>query len=267
MAETSKDTLIERMSSRAVPLFLMRKYVLKRLLPYHLLEDVTLDISKERGIDYTVVDPAHVSTRRIKVKPVGDFEVLEDRKIALELDVVYELINHAQDQDWILVGIGREDPSLLWFAYKDVIRFRKMPALDADLTRPPTIEFEVVISVSVADLRYAVFELEKTGGHCVIYINDGDGLVLEGPGTVGVEGTEVYPSFNVTYHKHNFYSVRTILSLDYLREYLKSLHDTETLYIHLRSDYPVGFETHPYLGDDTYLQAPRIEDSAHPFKR
>ena len=257
MPKTSKE-LMNQLEAKADPLFLIKKSTLKRLLPNHLTEEARLTLGVDTGVDYVVVDPAHVATRRISVKPSTEFKVFRDADVCVDLGIICTWFNQLQDNDWMLFGSGKGDPHVLWAAYDDVVRWFKMPEVVDSRHKAPNLEFMGVVSVLARDLRRAMLELEATGSHFTLNLSSKDGFWLEGAGTKGIEGTEVYPPHRVIYHKEEVYDIRTILSVDYTHNYLRTLHDHEEVGVHLSTDYPVAFETRPG-GLDMFLQAPRID--------
>ena len=224
-----------------------------------LVDEVKLNISK-KGISLKAVDPAHVAMVNLSLH-ADAFEHLKATECELGLDIdklkdVLKLalsddtvtLHHDEERNRLVVGIGNVT--------------RRMSLVDTTgMSDPqvPNLALPAHVTLATADLTRGIRASESVSDHIVL-VSGTDHFELSSEGDTD--------SVDLRLEKDQLVEidckepVRSLFSLDYFSNMIKSIGAAETVSIHLGTNFPVmiKFKIAGDKGDVTYLLAPRIEN-------
>jgi len=224
-----------------------------------LVDEARLRLTKD-GISARTVDPANVAMVSFELSSKA-FESYEasDGEIGVDLTRLIDILGMASKDDKVELCLNEETRKLeirtgglaYTLSLLDPASMRKEP-------KTPSLELPARIEVSGAELRRAVKAAEKVSDHMALGVVDKT-FYIEAEGDLDKVRLEIPESGLFSLKSSG--NVRSLFSLDYLNDLVKSLGKAERVTIDLGTDYPVRFSFSVAGGNGsvTYLLAPRIE--------
>jgi len=224
-----------------------------------LVEEVKLNISSE-GLSLRAVDPAHVAMVEMTIK-AGAFEELKasNCEIGLDIEKLREILKLAR-QGGILKLHHDEDKNKLVVSIDNLTR--KMSLVDtAGMSDPkvPNVSLQAKVTVKAEELNQGIRASESISDHIALTATpdafelsaegETDSVSLKLPKDL-LEGLECKDT------------QKSLFSLDYFSNMIKSVGASPTVTLNLGTDYPVRieFDIAGGQGHVKYLLAPRIEN-------
>ena len=234
--------------------------ILKELLTVvqTLVDEAKFNLSKE-GIRIKAVDPAHVAMVELTLD-AGAFEKFEadESELGIDLERLGDVIKLARAEDIVSLDLD-EDKNRLVFRVDNITR-RMSLVETAGMSEPkvPNLTLPSTIKIKARELGMGIKASESVSDHISLSASsDGFELVSEGDtDTVNLklskDQLEVLDCPETT---------KSLFSLDYFSNMVKSINADATITLNLGTDYPVKmeFDFADGNGKVRYLLAPRIE--------
>jgi proliferating cell nuclear antigen len=218
-----------------------------------LVDEAKFRITKD-SISARAVDPANVAMVAfdLNAKAFDTFEAT-DGEIGIDLVRFMDILGMTARDDRLELNLNEETRKLeirtgglaYTLSLLDPSSIRKEPKV-------PTLELPAKIVLNGAELKRAVKAAEKVSDHMALFY-------VEAEGDLDKVRLEIPESSLISLQSTG--NVRSLFSLDYLNDIVKSLGKAEQVNIDLGSDYPVKltFSIASGNGSVIYLLAPRIE--------
>ncbi len=223
-----------------------------------LVDEAKIHLTPE-GLNLKAVDPAHVAMVDLSLgkKAFLEYKATE-MDIGMDLDKLKDILKLASGQDIIELDY-KED------AHKLVLKIghttRRMALVDTqNIADPkvPNLNLPNTVTIRAGDLQQGIKASEAVADHVALVadgkafelIADGDTdqvhLRLEGDELVKIQAPQ---------------KSRSLFSLDYFGQMAKVVKATDSITLHLGSDFPVKveFDIADGAGHVVYLLAPRIQ--------
>ncbi|AFD00024.1 monomeric archaeal DNA polymerase sliding clamp [Methanocella conradii HZ254] len=224
-----------------------------------LVDEAKFRITKD-GMSARAVDPANVAMVSFEISSKA-FESYDatDGEIGVDLTRLNDILGMASKDDKVELNLNEETRKLeirtgglaYTLSLLDPSSIRKEPKV-------PNLELPAKIVLNGAELRRAVKAAEKVSDHMALGVVDKT-FYIEAEGDLDKVRLDIPESGLISIQSSG--NVRSLFSLDYLNDLVKSLGKAERVAIDLGTDYPVRF-TFSIAGGNgsvTYLLAPRIE--------
>ncbi len=224
-----------------------------------LVDEAKFRINRE-GMTARAVDPANVAmvSFELGAKAFEAYEASEG-EIGIDLVPFMDILGMAAKDDRLELNLNEETRKLeirtgelaYTLSLLDPSSIRKEPKV-------PSLELPAKIALNGTELRRAVKAAEKVSDHMALGVSDKT-FYVEAEGDLDKVRLEVPESKLISLKSSG--NVRSLFSLDYLNDIVKSLGKAEQVTIDLGTDYPVKFTFSIAGGNGTvvYLLAPRIE--------
>lgn len=224
-----------------------------------LVDEAKFRLTKD-GISARAVDPANVAMVAfdLNAKAFDTFNAT-DSEIGVDLVRLMDILGMTSREDKIELSLNEETRKLeirtgglaYTLSLLDPSSIRKEPKV-------PNLELPAKIVLNGAELRRAVKAAEKVSDHMALGVVDKI-FYVEAEGDLDKVRLEIPESSLISLQASS--NVKSLFSLDYLNDLVKSLGKAERVSIDLGTDYPVkfNFSIAGGNGDVTYLLAPRIE--------
>jgi proliferating cell nuclear antigen len=224
-----------------------------------LVDEAKFRIGKD-GITARAVDPANVAMVAfdLNAKAFDPYEATEG-EIGIDLTRFMDILGMASRDERLELSLNEETRKLeirtgglaYTLSLLDPSSIRKEPKV-------PNLELPAKIVLNGAELRRAVKAAEKVSDHMALGVA-GKTFYVEAEGDLDKVRLEIPESSLVSLKSTS--NVRSLFSLDYLNDIVKTMGKAEQVSIDLGTDYPVKFTFTIAGGNGTvmYLLAPRIE--------
>lgn len=224
-----------------------------------LVDEVKLKITKDK-VTLKAVDPAHVAMVDLELKSSAfDEYSATDCELGLDIDKLKDVLKVSKPGD--VVSLTHDDGKNMLIVQLQNIT-RKMSLVDtAGMTDPkvPNLNLPVKVVIKTSELLQGIKSAESISDHVALVASptefemicegDTDSMSLRLPKDM-LESLEAGST------------VRSLFSLEYFGNMIKSIGSTEKVLLKLASDYPVMMEYNiaNNEGHVKYLLAPRIEN-------
>jgi proliferating cell nuclear antigen len=224
-----------------------------------LVDEAKFRLTKD-GISARAVDPANVAMVAfdLNAKAFDTFDAT-DGEIGIDLVRFMDILGMASKGDKLELNLNEETRKLeirtgglaYTLSLLDPSSIRKEPKV-------PSLDLPAKIVVNGTELRRAVKAAEKVSDHMALGVV-GKTFYVEAEGDLDKVRLDIPETSLVSITATS--NVRSLFSLDYLNDIVKSLGKAEQVSIDLGTDYPVKFTFSIAGGNGTvvYLLAPRIE--------
>ncbi|HMK47217.1 MAG TPA: DNA polymerase sliding clamp [Methanocella sp.] len=224
-----------------------------------LVDEAKFKITKD-SMSARAVDPANVAMVAfdINAKAFDTFEAT-DSEIGIDLIRFMDILGMASRDDKLELHLNEETRKLeirtgglaYTLSLLDPGSIRKEPKV-------PSLELPAKIVLNGSELKRAVKAAEKVSDHMALGVKDKT-FYVEAEGDLDKVRLEIPESSLISLNSTS--NVRSLFSLDYLDDIVKSLGKAEQVNIDLGSDYPAKFTFSIASGNASviYLLAPRIE--------
>ena len=223
-----------------------------------LVDETKINITK-KGIGSKAVDPAHVAMVDINVdkKAFEEFKATET-EIGVDIDKLRDVLKLSRPGDVITMEYD-EDKNRLVTQIDNITK--RMALVDtAGMSDPkvPNLTLPVKLTINVSELKQGIRAAESVSDHVALQATP-EGFEMSSEGETD--------SFNLKVPKDLLTeleckeSAKSLFSLDYFANMIKSVGSSQTVTMYLGNDYPVNmeFDIAGGKGQVKYLLAPRIE--------
>lgn len=224
-----------------------------------LVEDVKLNISSD-GLTLRAVDPAHVAMVEINLRATA-FEELKATKceIGVDVDKFKELLKLAHTGS-IITMQHDEDENRLVVMIENLTR--RMSLVDtAGMSDPkaPSLNFSAKVKISREQMVKGIKAAESIADH-ITFITSPEHFELSAESES--DDTNLKLPKDVLEELECSETVKSMFSLDYLSNMVKSIAFSDILTLNLGNNYPIKieFDLADGEGRGAFLLAPRIED-------
>ncbi|MGQ9582411.1 MAG: proliferating cell nuclear antigen (pcna) [Thermoplasmatota archaeon] len=224
-----------------------------------LVEEVKLNVSSE-GISLRAVDPAHVAMVELSLK-AGAFEELKASACELGVDIekFREILKLARAGSVIKLNHD-EDKNKLVVSLENLTR--RMSLVDtAGMSDPkvPNVNLPAKVIIKTEELGQGIRASESISDHIAL-IATPEYFELSAEGETDSVSLKLPRDLLEVLETKD--TVKSLFSLDYFSNMIKSVGATPTVNLNLGTDYPVRIEFDIAGGEGhvKYLLAPRIEN-------
>lgn len=223
-----------------------------------LVDDAKFNITK-KGMGTKAVDPAHVAMVEVSVDK-NAFEEFKatDTEIGIDIDKLREALKLSKSGDVIAMEYD-EDKNRLVLNINNITR--RMALVDtAGMSDPkvPNLTLPVKLTINVSELRQGIRAAESVSDHVALKATP-EGFEMSSEGETDSFSLKVPKDLLTELECKE--SAKSLFSLDYFANMVKSVGSSQTVTLYLGSDYPVNmdFDLADGKGNVKYLLAPRIE--------
>jgi proliferating cell nuclear antigen len=224
-----------------------------------LVDEIKLNIDSD-GLSLRTVDPAHVAMVDLSLK-AGAFDELktDEVEIGIDIDKLKEVLKLAKSGDVISLKLD-EDKNRLVIVVENITRWMSL----VDTTgmsdpRPPDLNLPAKVTLKTAELSQGIRASESVSEHLAL-IASPDGFELKSEGTTDSVELKLPKSLLVGIECKE--KVKSVFSLNYLSNMIKSMGTADVVTMNLGTNYPVKLEFDIASGEGhvVYLLAPRVEN-------
>jgi proliferating cell nuclear antigen len=205
------------------------------------------------------VDPANVAMVIVNV-PKESFEVFktDTQTIGVDVNRIFEISKSIKSDELVELKLENETSLNIKFgsveysvALIDPSAIRKEPKI-------PNLELPAKIVMDAGEFKKAIVASDKISDRVVFRSND-KGFYIEAEGDVDRITSFMSESDLIEFNKAE---AKSMFSIEYLKEFIKTASPGDTLTIHLGNNYPVRlvFEVAGGKVGVEYILAPRIEE-------
>lgn len=212
------------------------------------------------GVTVRAVDPAHVAMLDLRISPDA-FESYSANSMsfAVEIGKLRDVLKLARADDLIDLSFDEEGNRLV--ARIENLT-REMSLLDiAGMTDPkvPQLSLDVSVTIPTRELTRGIRASETVSEHVALSASP-DGFEISAAGDR--DSAKLVLSKDDVIELKCSQKVRSLFSLEYFSNMVKSIGSSETVTIYLGNDYPMkmAFSIAGGAGEVIYLLAPRIEE-------
>jgi len=221
-------------------------------------------VATGNGLRMRAVDSAHVVLAELALKKeIFDTYELEgeSERIGLDLIKFSSVLKRAGTKDrLILQADSRNGKIEITFRGESSTRTFTMPLVEVseEVTNVPALDFPAMVEIESKTFENAIKDAEIVGDHVVLRAEE-ENLYISACGELGEAETKI-PREDTYYFtlKRSAGRVKSMFSIEYLKDMIKAKDVAKTLKIHLGRDMPVRLE---YIRDGAelrFLLAPRI---------
>jgi len=221
-----------------------------------LIDEAKFQVGPE-GLKIKAVDPAHVADLSLSAEAFESYQA-DEMEIGVDIDKLNEVVKLSGGQDIIAIRYDEEKNRLV---IKTGNITRRMALVDtAGMSDPkiPNLNLPAKVVLKASELTQGIKASESISDHLSLIVNP-EGFELSSQGD--------QDSVNLKLHKDLLEDLeaketaKSLFSLDYFANMIKSVGQSESVTLFMGSDYPVKME---FLfadgkGEVVYLLAPRIE--------
>ena len=238
----------------------VRSEVLKELLAVvqTLVDEAKFNISKD-GIQIKAVDPAHVAMVEMSLD-AGAFEKFEadESELGIDIEKLGDVLKLAKAGDVVSMDLD-EQKNRMVFRVDNITR-RMSLVETAGMSEPkvPNLSLPSTIKLKARELSMGIKASESVSDHISLTATpDGFELVSEGD----TDSVNLHLSKEQLEELECSEQTRSLFSLDYFSNMVKSIDNEAVVTLNLGTDYPVKleFDFADGNGKVRYLLAPRIE--------
>jgi proliferating cell nuclear antigen len=223
-----------------------------------LVDEAKFNITED-GISLRAVDPAHVAMIDLKLKSSA-FENYKASESELGIDItkMIDVLKLAKPNDLISITHDEEKNRLI---IKILNITRSMALVDTTgMAEPkvPNLSLPAKVVINTQELTQGIKASESVSDHISLSANP-DGFELSSEGDTDAVNLKLSKDLLAELKcKEN---VKSLFSLDYFSNMVKSASSAETITMNLGTDFPVKIEFNlaDKNGEVNYLLAPRIE--------
>lgn len=223
-----------------------------------LVDEAKIQVTPE-GISLKAVDPAHVAMVHLSIgkKAFTEYKAT-DMDLGVDLDKLKDILKLAGTGELIDIDY-KEDAHRLVFKIGNITR--RMALVDtANLGDPkvPNLNLPNQVTIMANELQQGIKASEAVSDHIAL-VADGQTFELVADGDTDQVHLKLDAGTLVKIQAPD--KSRSLFSLDYFANMSKVAKGTDSITLHLGTDYPVKFEFDiaDGAGHITYLLAPRIE--------
>jgi len=223
-----------------------------------LVNEVKLNISP-KGISLRAVDPAHVAMVDLEVKNKAfDEYKADDMELGIDMDKLGGIMRLSSSGDTVSLEYDQEANRLI---VKIGNLVRKMGLIDtAGMPDPkmPNLSLPARVVLKASELNQGVRASEAVSDHLALTVNK-DNFELYAEGDTDTVNLKLPKDLLIDIHAPD--KCRSLFSIDYFSNMVKSVKGEDPITIQLGNDNPikVEFDIADKKGHVTYLLAPRIE--------
>ncbi len=213
----------------------------------------------EDGLSLRAVDPAHVAMIDLNLKSAG-FENFKATETELGVDItkMLDVLKLAKPTDIISINHDEEKNKLI---LKIANITRSMSLVDTTgMAEPkvPNLSLPVKVVVSTQELSQGIKASEAVSDHISLSASP-EGFELSSEGDTDAVNLKL--SKDLLEHLECKENVKSLFSLDYFANMVKSAQSSQSITMNLGTDFPVKieFSIANENGSVNYLLAPRIE--------
>lgn len=210
------------------------------------------------------MDPAHVALVELSLRKevFYTYELeAEEAKLGLDLNRFSSILKRAGAKDkLILLADTRNGKIEITFRGESSTRTFSMPLIEVseEEINSPNLDFPATVEIESKAFENAIKDAEIVSDHVVLRAEE-ENFYISACGELGEVETEI-PREDTYYFtlKRSAGKVKSMFSIEYLKDMIKAKDMAKTLKIHLGRDMPVKLE---YIGDGAelrFLLAPRI---------
>ncbi len=238
----------------------VRSEVLKELLAViqTLVDEAKFNISKD-GIKIKAVDPAHVAMVEMSLD-AGAFEKFEadESELGIDIEKLSDVLKLAKAGDVVSMDLD-EQKNRMVFRVDNITR-RMSLVETAGMSEPkvPNLSLPSTIRLKARELSMGIKASESVSDHISLTATpEGFELVSEGD----TDSVNLHLSKEQLEELDCSEETRSLFSLDYFSNMVKSIDNDAVVTLNLGTDYPVKleFDFADGNGKVRYLLAPRIE--------
>jgi proliferating cell nuclear antigen len=223
-----------------------------------LVDEAKFNITED-GISLRAVDPAHVAMIDLKLKSSAfeNFKASES-ELGIDISKMTDVLKLAKPNDVISITHDEEKNRLI---LKILNITRSMALVDTTgMAEPkvPNLSLPVKVVIKTQELVQGIKASESISDHISLSANsDGFELMSEGD----TDAVNLKLSKDLLSELKCSESVKSLFSLDYFSNMVKSASSAESITMNLGTDFPVKIEFNIANdnGEVNYLLAPRIE--------
>lgn len=223
-----------------------------------LVDEAKFNITED-GISLRAVDPAHVAMIDLKLKSAAfvNFKASES-ELGIDITKMSEVLKLARPNDIISITHDEEKNRLI---LKIANITRSMALVDTTgMVEPkvPNLSLPAKVVISTQELTQGIRASESVSDHISLIASaDGFELVSEGD----TDSVNLKLSKDLLAELKCKENVKSLFSLDYFSNMVKSASSAEAITMNLGTDFPVKieFSIASDNGEVNYLLAPRIE--------
>lgn len=238
----------------------VRSVVLKQVIGVvsTLVDEAKFSVDKD-GIRIKAVDPAHVAMVDLNLSKDAFEEYRADEcELGIDIDKLKEVLKLARGDEIITIKHNEEKNNLI-INIENITR--RMSLIDtAGMSDPkvPSLNLPVKVVMRANELDQGIKASESVSDHIALIVNP-DGFELRSEGDT--DSVDLKLSKELLKELDCKDEVKSLFSLDYFSNMIKSVSGAELVTMHLGSDYPVKLEFDIAEGNGhvVYLLAPRIE--------
>jgi proliferating cell nuclear antigen len=223
-----------------------------------LVNEVKFNITA-KGVSLRAVDPAHVAMVDLKVesKAFEEFKATE-MELGVDMDKLGSIMRLSSTGDTVSLEYDGETNRLI---VKIGNLVRRMGLIDtAGMPDPkmPNLELPAKVIIKSSELNQGVRASEAVSDHLAVTVNK-DNFELSAEGDTDTVNLKLPKDLLIELNTTGKY--KSLFSIDYFSNMIKSVRGEEAITIQLGNDNPVRveFDIADSKGHVTYLLAPRIE--------
>jgi len=238
----------------------VRSEILKELLAVvqTLVDEAKFNLSKD-GIQIKAVDPAHVAMVEMSLD-AGAFEKFEadESELGIDIEKLSDVLKLAKSGDIVTMDLDEAKNKLVFRVDNITRRMSLVETTGMSEPKVPNLSLPATIRIRARELGMGIKASESVSDHISLTATpDGFELISEGD----------TDSVNLKLSKEQLEElvceeeIRSLFSLDYFSNMVKSIDNESTVTLNLGTDYPVKleFDFADGNGKVCYLLAPRIE--------
>jgi len=223
-----------------------------------LVDEAKFNITKE-GIGLKAVDPAHVAMVDLTLRSSA-FESYEAEEVEIGVDIekLTDVLKLAKAGEIVKLVLDDDKNKLLIHVGNITRRMSLVDTSGMSDPKVPNLSLPVRVVVKTAELSQGIKASESVSDHITLIANN-DGFELNSEGDTDSVNLKLPKDLLEELEAPE--ATKSLFSLDYFSNMIKSISSSEFVKMSLGSDYPVKleFDIASGNGEVRYLLAPRIE--------
>lgn len=254
MAQTKKDEMIFNAKAKAN----VFKETIGVISP--LVNEAKFKLTS-KGISIQAVDPAHVAMAYLEIKDKAFEEYkASEMELGIDLDKLNSILRLASSDDIISLEYD-EKTNQLKISIGNLVR--KMGLIDTagmPDSKIPALELPAKMIIKVSELKKGIQASEQVSDHLALTI-DKERFELTAEGDTDTVNLKLPKDLLIELKVSGSGKFRSLFSIDYLSNMIKTVKEDGEITIFLGSDNParIEYSIADKKGHVTYLLAPRIE--------
>ena len=223
-----------------------------------LVDEAKFNITED-GINVKAVDPAHVAMVDLDLKNTA-FEEYKDSETELGVDInrLNDVLKLAKPADLITINHDEEKNRLILKVENITRRMSLVDTTGMSDPKVPNVPLPVKVVIKTSELGQGIKASESIADHISLSVTP-EGFELSSEGET--DSVNLKLTKDLLEKLECKESVKSLFSLDYFSNMIRSVSSSDKITMHLGTDYPVKleFEIAQGNGHVEYLLAPRIE--------